>query len=60
MPSVFPADLNTNSIILQATYKNTYAILRLLSVVSDGNFHHPVSCTSFNVLAFAYRYYYKG
>lgn len=44
---------------LQATCKNTYAIFRLLSVVSDGNFHHPVNCTSFNVLAFAYRYY-KG
>lgn|GEM_PF-4087180 len=59
LPSVFPADLNTNSIILQATYKNTYAILRLISVVSDSNFYHPVNCTSFNVLAFAYRYY-KG
>nr|DAZ48283.1 MAG TPA: hypothetical protein [Caudoviricetes sp.] len=33
--------------------------IRLLSVVSDGNSHHPVNCTSFNVLAFAYRYY-KG
>lgn len=29
------------------------------TVVSDGNFHHPVNCTSFYVLAFAYRYY-KG
>ena len=59
LPSVFPANLNTNSIILQATYKNTYSIFRLLSVVPDSNFYHPVNCTSFNVLAFAYRYY-KG
>lgn len=29
------------------------------TVVSDGNFHHPVNYTSFYVLAFAYRYY-KG
>ena len=47
------------SIIFQATCKNTYAVLRLLLVVSDGNFHHPVNYTSFNVFAFAYRYY-KG
>lgn len=55
----FPGRLNANSIIFQATCKNTYTILRLLSVVSDGNSHHPVNCTSFHVLAFAYRYY-KG
>lgn len=54
-----PDRLNTKFNHLQATCKNTYAVLRLLSVVSDGNSHHPVNYTSFNVLAFAYRYY-KG
>ena len=37
----------------QATCKNTYATFRLLSVVSDGNFHHPVNYISLFVLAFA-------
>lgn len=54
-----PSRLNTKINHLQATCKNTYAVLRLLLVVSDGNFHHPVNHTSFNVFAFAYRYY-KG
>lgn len=59
LPGIFPTGLNTNSIIFQATRKSTHAIFRLLSVVSDSNFYHPVNCTSFNALAFAYRYY-KG
>ena len=53
-----PDRLNTKN-QSSATCKNTYAVLRLLSVVSDGNFHHPVNCISFYILAFAYRYY-KG
>ena len=39
--------------------EHLYSIFGFFSVVSDGYFHHPINCTSFYVLVFAYRYY-KG